>query len=373
MIKFFRQFRQNMINDPSETRSEADPSKHTVSSRAGNRFSRYMLYALGEIVLVVVGILIAVSINEWNNDKKQKAEIDQLVKGFQDDLKTNIKDASNSLNFVVSRNENIMKIMKGEITRENYENKEIGPIVLSYSATKIVDENIKRILDKEDLLNQELSRLLPDLKSYHENIDFEPHFNTSFSDFTLAQNRYFVDELPWFSDYITSTSDEAIDYFLNDPIYMNKVVFYQILLVHNFGSTIANRRNLELSLLHKLDKIGRKKSNDSFEKTATDLNFTALTPLPCNEELKLDSTSVEHFLPLFINASPDTLKATLYFDTRKNHLEIPIVIPPFENQSLMGFGSYYIEVTHNEKCIEKYGSAKNGYLIYKDSTKKKAP
>ena len=37
-----------------------------------NKFSKYLLYAIGEIVLVVVGILIALSINNWNENKKSK-------------------------------------------------------------------------------------------------------------------------------------------------------------------------------------------------------------------------------------------------------------------------------------------------------------
>ena len=35
-----------------------------------NNVSRYVLYALGEIVLVVIGILIALQINNWNEDRK---------------------------------------------------------------------------------------------------------------------------------------------------------------------------------------------------------------------------------------------------------------------------------------------------------------
>lgn len=38
-----------------------------------NRFSRYLIYALGEIFLVVIGILIALQINNWNEAKKIKA------------------------------------------------------------------------------------------------------------------------------------------------------------------------------------------------------------------------------------------------------------------------------------------------------------
>ena len=56
MIKFFRKIRKNMIKE--------------------NKVSKYMLYAIGEIILVVIGILIALQINNWNNVQKNKqAEI----------------------------------------------------------------------------------------------------------------------------------------------------------------------------------------------------------------------------------------------------------------------------------------------------------
>lgn len=37
-----------------------------------NRFSKYLLYALGEILLVVIGILLALQINSWNDNKKDR-------------------------------------------------------------------------------------------------------------------------------------------------------------------------------------------------------------------------------------------------------------------------------------------------------------
>ena len=46
MIKFFRHIRQTLIND--------------------NKMGKYFKYAIGEILLVVIGILIALQINNWN-------------------------------------------------------------------------------------------------------------------------------------------------------------------------------------------------------------------------------------------------------------------------------------------------------------------
>ena len=56
MIKFFRKIRQRLLSE--------------------NKFSKYLIYAVGEIVLVVIGILIALQINNWNENRK--AEINQL-------------------------------------------------------------------------------------------------------------------------------------------------------------------------------------------------------------------------------------------------------------------------------------------------------
>ena len=53
MIKFFRRIRQNLIME--------------------NKTSKYFKYAIGEIILVVIGILIALQINNWNEIQKNNA------------------------------------------------------------------------------------------------------------------------------------------------------------------------------------------------------------------------------------------------------------------------------------------------------------
>jgi len=71
MIKFFRKIRQNMIRE--------------------NKFSKYLLYAIGEIVLVVIGIIIALQVNNWNNERldKHKAQLlmNRLITNLQNDQK----------------------------------------------------------------------------------------------------------------------------------------------------------------------------------------------------------------------------------------------------------------------------------------------
>lgn len=85
MIKFFRHIRQKLLTE--------------------NKFSKYMLYAIGEIVLVVVGILIALQINNWNEQQKNDAlEADyycRLLEDVQQDHQQTlalIQQAENRLN-----------------------------------------------------------------------------------------------------------------------------------------------------------------------------------------------------------------------------------------------------------------------------------
>ncbi len=51
-----------------------------------NKFSKYLLYAVGEIILVVIGILIALQVNNWNENRKELGLERIYLKNIQSDL-----------------------------------------------------------------------------------------------------------------------------------------------------------------------------------------------------------------------------------------------------------------------------------------------
>ncbi len=55
-----------------------------------NKFSKYLLYAVGEIVLVVIGILIALSINNWNNRRQERQEEIKYLNKLKVDLEVDV-------------------------------------------------------------------------------------------------------------------------------------------------------------------------------------------------------------------------------------------------------------------------------------------
>lgn len=62
-----------------------------------NRFTTYLLYAIGEIVLVVIGILLAVNINDWKHAADDSELEIKILKEIKTDLKNDLDEIRNEL------------------------------------------------------------------------------------------------------------------------------------------------------------------------------------------------------------------------------------------------------------------------------------
>lgn len=72
MIKFFRSIRQKLIGE-------------------GN-LKNYLFYAIGEILLVMIGILLALQVNNWNDQRKNLKEEKVILKAIHNDFVSSKKD-----------------------------------------------------------------------------------------------------------------------------------------------------------------------------------------------------------------------------------------------------------------------------------------
>ena len=72
MISYYRKIRKKMADD--------------------NLPLKYMRYAIGEIVLVVVGILIALQINNWNEDRKERMQEIKILNNLHDEFQENLEN-----------------------------------------------------------------------------------------------------------------------------------------------------------------------------------------------------------------------------------------------------------------------------------------
>jgi hypothetical protein len=165
MLKFFRKIRQNLLTE--------------------NKFSKYLIYAIGEIILVVIGILIALQINNWNEVRKFKDEVNKVTQvlnyEFSDNrivLNERIRDLDKAndyvrtvLSFMNKENDEIQKVNIDSIISKslkygNYNpaNSTILELISSGKLNLVTDNSLKQNLYKwlqlledsdEDFKNQD--------------------------------------------------------------------------------------------------------------------------------------------------------------------------------------------------------------------------
>jgi len=103
MIKFFRKIRQKLLNE--------------------KKFSRYLIYAIGEIIIVVFGILIALNFNNWNQNQINKKSEIKILSELKNDFKSNyqeIKDIIFNIDKLYKTSDTIFYLMENDIPIENH-------------------------------------------------------------------------------------------------------------------------------------------------------------------------------------------------------------------------------------------------------------
>ncbi len=141
MLKFFRKIRQKMLSE--------------------NKFSKYLLYAIDEILLVVVGILIALQINNWNEAVKTQAQELKLLKQLKIDLSENHKELT-ELKERITINSSAMDTAVVQLQQKSYYKSFDILITLihrksyfnnSNSGYKLIGNGLAPIISNDSILN----------------------------------------------------------------------------------------------------------------------------------------------------------------------------------------------------------------------------
>ena len=211
MLRFFRQIRQRLLTD--------------------NKFSKYLPYAVGEILLVVIGILIAIQVDNWNDNRIAAEETQLLFQEVSDELVLNIKNIDRVLNLYLRKDTLYFDVLNKNLKPEDYKaNGEMFRLPFIWHRASLVDEDFKALLSGKNNLTEQQDSIFTDLKDLyatrkpntddHDQIIQEVHLN--FRD-------KIANEQPWWSVLAKSfvipdeLDDEIIQYALTDPFYLNQL------------------------------------------------------------------------------------------------------------------------------------------------------
>ena len=175
MIKFFRKIRQKLLTE--------------------NKFSKYLIYAIGEIILVVIGILIALQINNWNEHQKvkntQKKYLTLLKEESISNLNSVRKTKKNVINYRLNQNK-LLKLINGDkdtVTEKqlsellfevilnthtfSYENSVLSELKNSGNLKNILNDSIrKHLIGIEPLVNSVRYQEEQVKGAYYESFNF---------------------------------------------------------------------------------------------------------------------------------------------------------------------------------------------------------
>lgn len=111
MLKFFRKIRQKLIKQ--------------------NKVRNYAFYAIGEIILVVIGILIALQLNIQKEAAKERKVTEQLLMGVQADLKLEVERIEYLQAYYGNTTDGIQKLILNFQSKESNSNEELGQYFLN--------------------------------------------------------------------------------------------------------------------------------------------------------------------------------------------------------------------------------------------------
>ena len=100
---------------------------------AENKFSKYLIYAIGEILLVVIGILMALAINDWKNEQRINSEETATLQKLIQDLKSDNKRYLNNIEFYTEFGD-YLKNAKEIIFKKSVSDAEIKEVMIFYGA-----------------------------------------------------------------------------------------------------------------------------------------------------------------------------------------------------------------------------------------------
>ena len=208
-----------------------------------NKFSKYLIYAIGEIVLVVIGILIALWINKWQ--EAVKIDENRLVIANQV-YHQMVKDTANVASITKYHRET--RYLYDKVLRETEPGEPIegcfncpwllqGNLNIANTDNKVL--NLLRNMNYDnDSLSNRLRRVEED---YNNELKILEMLEKRIVDNLATNYEELLDNEPWFTEYISkqNCNEDCRKYFNESQDFRRRIALVEMLVINAYNSELV--------------------------------------------------------------------------------------------------------------------------------------
>ncbi|MEL6657345.1 MAG: DUF6090 family protein [Bacteroidota bacterium] len=218
----------------------------------------FIIYAIREVLLVVVGILIAVSINNWNEKRKQGRELDNILMTIEDNLSSDIIKIDEILGHYEGRDTIFKNVLADQYTETDYRTRpELGFLILGYPELSlntrgfhllekfngnIADDKEEIVQEVVEFYNKQLLEIKVDDDLRAD--DFKNNFN------------YWKNNTSWWGDYVQfKITEDFIEYAVESPDYKTRVATAQFFAYQVYLPEIEKFKSVGQEIIKEIDAL----------------------------------------------------------------------------------------------------------------------
>jgi hypothetical protein len=221
-----------------------------------NKTGKYLKYAVGEIVLVVIGILIALSINNLNETLKQKETTNSIYSIVKEDLNNDISEIDSFLkDYDEVRKSSFKTVLYTNLTKEDWlKNPQYISVIYGYEDFSINQRGFELLKNQSNLILNTKQNLASEINLFYNQhiVEIDVAIGELFHEnVELTKN---LKKYDWYSTFLLHNEIEGvIDYISNNPFAKNDItLYYQTFSV--YANELRTFRENAKKLIIKIDK-----------------------------------------------------------------------------------------------------------------------
>ena len=349
MFHFFRNIRKSLLNK--------------------GKTSKYLTYALGEILLVMIGILLALQVNNWNEKRKSDALMDDRAKVLLKDLEYNLQECNLIIAFADQYDSIVDRVLLNPEDSVIIEN---TSTLLATQTAQFFKESLTVFLEAEEKLPEKYEHLIPELKALSRLFRSQENWER----ITLEDREDITRNVMFTDAYVLSTLDEKVlrkelQKLVSSNQFRNRVLFsYGSTFLEENAWDVTQIRASSLILLWKLRKVVTGNSDTNVNDYMEQHGLLPFNAMGCDAELDSSSyrdnfRSYRMAFPFYNNSNE--VRYLDFLDAEMNVYATEAIDP-----RTFHFNDYELHdedrfaVRDGENCLGHYKAVRNGFLILEE-------